>query len=302
MNALGGTCGWSELRRAVPWRLISPAVAEGLIARASNGVYALPATDESRVIAARMSGVVSHRSAALHWGWKVKLTPDLPDVTVPRGRKVRSSVRGLSTTHKRDLAPRDVTDGWVTSRERTVIDCCLDLPFDEALSVIDSALRAGLRRSSITAAAGSLGPRHRAKALAVARVASGRADNPFESVLRAIALGVPDTTWEPQHRIRYDDFSAKVDLACEQLQIVLEADSFEFHGRRAALDRDCERYDELVARGWLVLRFSWEQVMFRPEWVAGVITRAAHLRRPLSADDATDQGRMTPPRAVDAVA
>ena len=45
---------------------------------------------------------------------------------------------------------------------------------------------------------------------------------------------------------------------------MLEADSFEFHGERAALSRDCERYDELVARDWLVLRFTWEQVMHRP--------------------------------------
>lgn len=293
VHALGGTCGWSELRRAVPWRHIGPAVAAGLIARSSNGVYSLPATDEARVIAARMTGVVSHRSAALHWGWKVKQTPDLPDVTVPSGRKVRSSVTGLSTTHQRDLATRDITDGWVTSRERTVVDCCLDLPFDEALAVFDSALRGGMRHGSLVTAAGSLGPRHRAKVLAVARVASGRADNPFESVLRAIALAVPDTTWEPQHRIRDNDFFAKVDLACEELQIVLEADSFEFHGRRAALDRDCERYDELVCRNWLVLRFSWEQVMFRPEWVGGVITRAVQLRRSAARGGAAAPGQMT---------
>ncbi|ADU49368.1 DUF559 domain-containing protein [Intrasporangium calvum] len=302
VQALGGTCSWRELRRAVPWRLIGPAVTSGLVVRSSHGVYTLPTTDEARVVAARMTGAVSHRSAALHWGWKVKASPDLPDVTVPTGRKVRPSVAGLSTVHRRDCADAELEDGWVTSRERTIIDCCRDLPFDEALSVFDSALRGGLRRSSVTAAAGSLGPRHRAKVMAVARAASGRADNPFESVLRAIALGVPDTTWEPQHRIRYDDFSAKVDVACEKLQIVLEADSFEFHGRRAALNRDCERYDELVARGWLVLRFSWEQVMFRPEWVAGVITRAVHLRRRPSADDAALQGRMTHLPAVEAVA
>ena len=87
-------------------------------------------------------------------------------------------------------------------------------------------------------------------------------------MLRAIALGVEGTTWDPQHRIRYDDFFAKVDLADDALGIVLEADSFEFHGERAALSRDCERYDELVSRGWLVLRFTWEQVMLRPAWVA----------------------------------
>ncbi len=60
-----------------------------------------------------------------------------------------------------------------------------------------------------------------------------------------------------------------MDLADETLELVLEADSFEFHGERAALSRDCERYDELVSRGWLVLRFTWEQVMLRPSGSRG---------------------------------
>jgi very-short-patch-repair endonuclease len=83
---------------------------------------------------------------------------------------------------------------------------------------------------------------------------------------------------EVQHRIRYDDFYARVDLADPTLKIVLEADSFEFHGKRSAMRRDCHRYDELVARGWLVLRFAWEQVMFEAEWVASVIRRTVQHR------------------------
>ena len=67
---------------------------------------------------------------------------------------------------------------------------------------------------------------------------------------------------------------------------MLEADSFEFHGERAAFSRDCERYDELVSRGWLVLRFSWEQVMLRPAWVSRVIERTVRRRR-------AERGRMT---------
>ncbi len=163
---------------------------------------------------------------------------------------------------------------------RTVVDCCLDLPFDEALSVVDSALRSGLPRRMLVAAASALGPRHRVRALHVVRLGSAKAANPFESVLRAIALQDAGTTWDPQHRIRYDDFYARVDLADETLELVLEADSFEFHGERAALSRDCERYDELVSRGWLVLRFTWEQVMLRPSWVARVIERTVRRRRP----------------------
>lgn len=61
-------------------------------------------------------------------------------------------------------------------------------------------------------------------------------------------------------------------------QIALEADSFEFHGSRQAMDRDCRRYDELVRTGWLVLRFSWEQVMSDQEWVADTVEETVALR------------------------
>ena len=287
----------------MPWRLIGPAVDAGLIRHPGPGTYALPSADLARVAARQLTGVVSHRSAAVHWGWKVKTLPALPDVTVPRGRKVRDGAARVATTRRRTFLPGDVSDGWVTTPVRTVIDCCLDLPFDEALSVFDSALRAGLPRRAVVSAAGALGPRHRAAVLAVERHATAKAANPFESVLRAIALSVDGTRWDPQHRIRYDDFYARVDLADDALDIVLEADSFEFHGERAALSRDCERYDELVARGWLVLRFTWEQVMLRPEWVAGVIDRTVRCRRAQRGNaEAADMGPMTPGRATAAVA
>lgn len=270
----------------MPWRLIGRAVDAELVRRAGNGVYTLLAVDDGRIAAQRLSGVISHRTAALHWGWRVKTVPALPDVTIPANRKLRESGRGISTVHRRTLARGDVSAARVTTPVRTVIDCCLDLAFDEALSVLDSALRAGLSRRAVVSAAGELGPRHRATVLRIARLATPQAANPFESVLRAIALGVEGACWEPQHRIRYDDFYARVDLGDENLRIVLEADSFEFHGERAAMGRDCERYDELTCRGWLVLRFTWEQVMLRPRWVAGVIERTVRRR-------VAEQGLMT---------
>ncbi|HEX5968379.1 MAG TPA: DUF559 domain-containing protein [Intrasporangium sp.] len=281
VERLGGTCSWRELRRAVHWRLIAAALKDGSIVRRGRGLYAVPSAAEGRVIARRMTGTVSHRTAALQWGWKVKSTPDLPDVTIPTNRKLRTSARGLATVHWRTLADGDAVDGWVTSRVRTVIDCCLDLPLDEALAVFDSALRGGLRRREVTEAALPLGKLQRRRVLAVARVASHRAANPFESVLRALAIeagAALGAHFEPQHCIEYDDFYARVDLGSHELRMVLEAESFEFHGDRAALTRDCVRYTELGSRGWLVLRFTWEQVMFQQDWVRQKIAMAVKRR------------------------
>jgi very-short-patch-repair endonuclease len=79
-------------------------------------------------------------------------------------------------------------------------------------------------------------------------------------------------------------FLGRPDLVDERLGIVLEADSFEWHGDRAALRSDAQRYNRFVVHGWLVLRFAWEDVMFRPDEVraileAAVAERTEHGRR-----------------------
>lgn len=121
--------------------------------------------------------------------------------------------------------------------------------------------------------------RQRDQVARVLAASDARATGPFESSLRAIALGVPGLVVEPQTRIRYDGFFARVDLADEGLRLVLEADSHEFHTERKAFDRDCRRYNGLVTRDWLVLRFTWEQVMFEPDVVRSAIEDLVALRR-----------------------
>lgn len=278
VERLGGVCTWRELRSAVPWRSIGDAVTSGEVVRHRRGLYGLPVSEPAQAAADRLCGVVSHRSAALHWGWKVKATPRRPDITIARHRRLPSGAKDAATIHWRNLGAAHVVEG-VTTRARTVVDCCLDLPLDEALSVFDSALRDGLSLMAVVDAAKGIGPRQRRRLVRVARLADRRAANPFESVLRAIAVGVSGLSVVAQHSIRYDGFFARVDLADPDLQIVLEADSFEFHAERRAFDRDCRRYDELTARGWLVLRFSWEQVMFEPAWVASMISLAVDQRQ-----------------------
>jgi very-short-patch-repair endonuclease len=163
---------------------------------------------------------------------------------------------------------------------RTVLDCAAFLPFEEALAVADSALRHSFVRPQELVAAAASAPRGlRRRQMRVARSADRRAVNAFESRLRAIVLAAGLTGFEPQLEIRTPAMVVHADLAHPELRIAIEADSFAHHGSRAALARDCERYDELVADGWVVLRFAWEHVMFRPEWVSGVVAAAVRRRR-----------------------
>ena len=201
-------------------------------------------------------------------------------MTVVRNRSISMGDQKSVHVSWRRLDEVDVVDGWVTGPLRTLLDCAATLPFDEALAVADSALRAGdVTVAELRRAADAHPARGRARVQRVARHATAEAANPFESILRAICLDVPYLCVTPQVEVTDDAFFARVDLADLRLRIVVEADSFAFHGAREQLRHDCWRYDELVARGWVVLRFAWEQVMFAPEWVRSVLVKVVRRAR-----------------------
>ncbi len=240
--------------------------------------YVLPQTDAALATAHALSGVLCLTSAALFHGWAVKTVPHRPHVTVGRKRRLTPAQRRLAEIHLYRLEPDDVVDGVATSKETTLLHCLRQLPDDEALAVADSAARAGERatlRRVAQLAQGPGSPRIRR----TVELARAEADNPFESVTRAIALTVPGLNVEPQQLITSVHPWARPDLVDPELRIVIEADSFEWHGDRAALRRDARRYDLLVVDDWIVLRFSWEDVMFEPDWVRSVMVSAVQLAR-----------------------
>lgn len=264
---MGGLASFGQLAALCPRSEIAARLADGCIVRDSHGRYALPEVDVSRRQAHALNGTVSHTSAALLWGWKVKEVPDKPHITFPRRRNVPAASQRSCIPHWADLGPDDVTDG-VTSRERTLVDALRSLPFDEALCVADSALRDGVGPSNLAALARGLRGAGAARARSVANVADGRAANPFESTLRAIALSVPGLHVEPQVPLTVGGQHVQPDLVDLDLGIILEADSQEWHNsNRGQLLRDCRRYTAMVVAGWLVVRFAWEDVMNHPEFI-----------------------------------
>lgn len=265
---LGGVATYRQLRQAgASARRIRRARARREIVRAGYGRYVLASTQEHRARAHAMSGVLSHTSAAVHYGWKVKDMPQRAQVLVPRNRNVAAADRQQVQVRFRDLRPAEVRLG-VTTPLRTVLDCARDLPFDAALAVADSALRAGdVTVGQLQVAAAALTGPGSARARRVAEHASPMAANPFESVLRAIALEVPGLQPVAQLQVWGSGLWATVDVGDEALRLALEADSWSHHGGRREFHRDCRRYDELVAWGWTVFRFTWEHVMLQQDFV-----------------------------------
>ena len=272
IQRMGGLATRAALIQASSRADVDLALRHGAVVRAGHGRYTLPSVDAAASTAFRMNGHLSLTSAALHHGWEVKATPKKPHVTFPRHRNVPRSWRNDVVLHRADLV-RDDTSGIATSREVTLLQCLRQLPDDEALVIADSALRHGeietLRRvAAQVRGAGS------AKVRRIAGQADGRAANPFESVARAICLQVPGLEVTPQLEISSEHCWARPDLVGRSHRVVVECESYEWHGNRKGFLKDIRRYTLLTADGWMVLRFTWDDVMLRPAWVREVLMRA----------------------------
>ncbi|MFI5733452.1 DUF559 domain-containing protein [Kribbella sp. NPDC051587] len=269
----GGVATFGDLRAVMSARAIRTALADGHIRRVAKGVYALPTSPVALTAARSHGGVVSHLSAAQHWGFGVINRPTLPHITLRPGRVRR--LTGLPCSLHWAEVP--VLDD-VTTPLRTVLDCIRTLPLADALAVADSALRArAVDHDELLAAASAIRGPHRRRILQVAELADLRAESVLESALRALLIEAGLEGFVPQVRVHDAEFSARIDLAHPELRLGLEADGFEHHGGRQALARDCRRQVGLTVRGWRILRFSWEDIRFDGRWVVTSVERASGL-------------------------
>ena len=100
----------------------------------------------------------------------------------------------------------------------------------------------------------------------MARHASEAAANPFESMLRALAIEA-GLDVRPQLPVLIGGTSRFADLGDRGRALLVEAESFEHHGSKSGFRRDTRRYTEFVVLGWTVLRFTWDDVVLMPEFV-----------------------------------
>lgn len=267
-------------------------VRAGRLERPHPGVYRIagvPRTPDQALLAAVLAarGVASHRAAARLWGlgdWgEVELT-----VERPRHPRLVGAIvhRSMDLDWKYVTRRRGVV---VTNPMRTLVDLgAVDEVKDH--HVADALERALLTRvTSIVAierVLDDVARRGRAGAGVIRRVlderALGRArpDGLLEArmarVLREHGLPSPHFQFYVRHRGR---FVARVDFAYPDLRLALEVDGFEVHGTPKALQHDLERQNRLVAAGWTVLRFTWLDVVQRPEWVAAQVAQVASALR-----------------------
>lgn len=272
LTQLGGVATLGELMQVLTRHQVRRAVSDGRIEHLRRDTYVLPGLDDARRAARCAGGVLGGVGAAQHWDWKVRMPPVRPCVVLPRSARRPT---GDLECRWQDLAADDVVDG-VTGRVATVVGCARWYDVPTALSVADSALREGVvSREQLVAAAEAAPRTGRTKALAVINAADTRAANPFESCLRAHGLGVPGLHLEPQGCL---PGIGCVDLLDRELGIVVEAESFEFHGDKEGFRRDVRRYTSCARRGLVVVRFTWKEAMFGADYVRAALADVVERR------------------------
>lgn len=272
----GGWATFADLVRVVSRHAVSKALERGEIQRIAAGIYALPGLPADTATVLAYDGVLSHVSAAAASGLPLLVPPEKPHVMVPPHRRPRPGPPAV--LHWAEVSSGERRER-ITSLSRTVLDCSRMLPFAEGLAVADAALATGrLHVEELIAGAVALRGAGCPNARRVATAATPLAGSFLESMLRALLIDAGIEGFEPQVLVTSHRFRARVDLGHRLAMLALEAEGFEFHGSRRDFAADCYRYDELNAAGWLVLRFTYEQIIGDPTWVVANV-RAALAQR-----------------------
>jgi very-short-patch-repair endonuclease len=254
------------------------------------GVYRVAGTPPSwrqRLMAACLAGpaVASHRSAAALWGF-VDCGEDVVEVTALRHRRRHSG--DIVWHESRHLDPADITETEgipITRPLRTVLDLGVVCVADRIEELIDDGLRRGWFSTTAISRrweqlGGELRPGGRVVQAVLERKAAGA--RPVGSILETRfrqllhRAGLPEPASQYEVRVG-GELVARVDFAFPELGIVIEVDGEERHTGRSPRKHDARRERRLVALGFRVLRFHWDDVHKAPTGVAREI--AALIRQ-----------------------
>jgi hypothetical protein len=262
-------------------------VKRGTVIVMHPGVYALAGSPRSwerslmaAILAAGPGAAASHRSGGRVWEI-TDLMDDTVEITVPRSSCPR--LQGVIVHRSRDLVP-DHTTVWrrlpVTKPARVIVDLGAVLPPEE----VEDALDRALTRHLITIAGvewmldevsrqGRHGAGVAARILDERALGRAPADGQLEPRMARLLrkANLPPAVYHHVVRDEQGRFLAEVDFAYPEVRLAIEVDGFEVHGTPRAMGRDFVRQNGLVPQRWTVLRFTWNQVKYQPEYVAASI-------------------------------
>lgn len=247
-----------------------------------------PSTPDQEALAACLAAgpgaVASHRSAAALWDVGPK-TP-MVEVTVPLGRRPRPE--GV-IVHRSDRAWGATRRNGVPVTEplRLALEFGAVATTDEVEDLVDELVRqrfltwSGVLKARIRESQrGRRGLGALGAVIEQRLIDDGVSDSRLETYMAQLAAhaGLP----RPRFHLPLIVGGRRIvpDFTFGDAKVIVEVDGFAFHGDRGAFERDRERDALAATAGWLVLRFTWRQIVERPAEVVARLRAVLELRHP----------------------
>lgn len=240
------------------------------------------------VLDAGPGACVSHRAAAILLGIAKLGMREVVEITSPRMLRHGSTSailhRPLDLVYDRDVV---VTDGIpCTGPLRTLVDLGVSESWLDVWDAIERAIQADLvthrgcewmlSRLSKQGRHGC-GPFRRALDERAIRMKA-----PHKGLLEPRMAGVARRYMLPAYSYQFDVFgdgSVRADFAWLAEKVIVEVKGLKERTNPKKLTEDFEREHRLSADGWIVLSFTWHQVVRRPKYVADTILQVLGSRK-----------------------
>lgn len=239
-------------------KTIAHRVATGRLTRLHHGVHRLGPADAPRtreaaaLLACGPGSHLSHHTAGTRYGLPLDAGA-LIHVTTPNRRTHANLEIHRASVPRADRALREGLR--LTAPARTLSDLA---PLVDART---------LRRLVEEAQVLKLVTRPQLERFPTLREAAASYDTPSMSrskaerllleLVRDAGLSTPETNTYVN--------GFEVDLLWSAERVVVEMDSWDFHSSRAAFERDRARDQDLIARGYVVIRVTWRQILHERE-------------------------------------
>ncbi len=291
----GGLATRQQLLRHIPTSVLDGYIGRRHLVRVFPHVYRSKesADDDMTLLRAALrhagpEAAISHVTALAVWG-EHRLRPPF-HLTVDEGLR-RAGAPELIVHRRKTFDPESsqcvVRHGLrITTLARTVIDSWSLLPpADRRPLALDLARRGLVTADTLDAA---LAERPNVAGRRLLRQTIDLIDDGCQSELEAHGVlhvfrhrSMPPSVG--QYRIELSTGSARLDRAWPEVKIAVELDGARYHTSAEDRQRDLARDTALAARGWVVLRFTYAQVLRDPDGVRARVlevyrTRLAQLQ------------------------
>lgn len=223
--------------------------------------------------------VYSHTSAARLHGLFLWNVDDVIHILLrvrPSSDRLGKDVRG----HTRPYTEADVVSIGrlrVTTLERTVVDCALMLSYQQALVLMDHALRLGADPALMDAMAERLPGRRGIRNLRMALInADPGSESAGETLTRELISRLNLPIPEPQVAVNSRAGRYRLDFAWKEQKVALEFDGkvkyFDYKPTAEVLFHERQRENALTEDGWKFVRVKWRDLFREQEFKTRILT------------------------------